>query len=1314
MSSENAYKSLGKDDLLAILLETEKLANIGGWEWDIVNDIWTFSDNWLRIHGCTKRHLGTEDLIAIAHPEDRDAIRFSFNEAAERAAKYEIQHRIIRQDTGEKRYVHACGVAKLNKRGEVVKLYGSAQDITERKQLEEATHKREGRYKAILQTAIDGFWITDINGHFLEVNSAYSKMSGYSQNELLTMQIADVETGEDFKEIEKHLKKGITIGYDCFESFHRRKDNSTYPVEINFTYSDKEGGRFVVFIKDISERKEAEDNLLKNRYYLAKAQEIGKIGTWELDIQKNSLIWTDENYKIFGVPLGTKLNYEIFLSCIHPEDREYVDKKWNDALKSKSYDIIHRVIADNKTKWVREKADIKFDSEGNPTIAVGFTQDLTGLKEIENALQESEEKFKTMFEKAPLSYQSLDENGCFKEVNQTWLKTMGYTREEVLGKNFNEFLVPEWKNHFKENFPRFKAVGEILGVEFEMVKKNGDAILVSFHGKIAKNETGGFKQTHCIFQDITSIRQAEASSNRLKERLESLWNITKIADSDIQTISDHVLEEVQKITQSKYAFYGFIDQDQKFLKLHAWSTDTMASCKVTDQPLHFDIETAGIWANAVRNNEIVTLNDFSLDLPGKKGLPDGHVPLNRIMAVPLIRNDRVISIAVVANKKEKYTGEDEDQVKAFLKNVQILIDRKAVTQELQRSEQKFAKVFHNAPLMIAISDYSTGEILDANQEHLKLSGYTRDELIGRRSEEIDWIRPEDRRRLVEMIKSQGYVRGQKLTVYSKTRDPIPCIYNGVLVDVDGESRIVSIAHDISEQMKAEGDLRKQKNLFETMFNTIPDGVVITNTEREIILANRGMKNTFGYTPEELIGKKTKCLYAGQKEFQATGSEIFNKDTQNPHGLYISRYRKKDGKLFTGETFGAKLYDGKNQWIGNLGIMRDITDREQTEKRLQQAQKMESIGSLAGGIAHDFNNILFPIVGMSELLLEDLLPGSVERENAEEILKAGKRGSDLVKQILAFSRQSEHTMMPTRIQNILNEVIKLSRSTIPTYIEIKQDIQKDCGMVLADPSQIHQIGMNLITNAYHAVEDTGGTISVKLRQADLKVPDRPDMNLTPGNYAVISISDSGHGMPTRLLEKIFDPYFTTKQQGKGTGLGLAVVYGIVKEHGGEIKVYSEIGNGSKFEIYLPLMKKTIGPESLAEVEENPGGNERILLVDDEGSIAKLEKQMLERMGYMVTSRLHSVEALEAFRASPSSYDLVITDMSMPNIPGDELARKIKSIKSDVPIIICTGFSERIHEGNIKQMDIDGLLMKPVVKSDLAKLVRNVLDDAQGKI
>ncbi|WP_321491963.1 ATP-binding protein [uncultured Desulfobacter sp.] len=414
---------------------------------------------------------------------------------------------------------------------------------------------------------------------------------------------------------------------------------------------------------------------------------------------------------------------------------------------------------------------------------------------------------------------------------------------------------------------------------------------------------------------------------------------------------------------------------------------------------------------------------------------------------------------------------------------------------------------------------------------------------------------------------------------------------------------------------------------------------------------------------------------------------------------------------------SRTDDGKPQWM--FGTHIDITARklaevewEKLQKKLNQAQKMESIGNLAGGIAHDFNNLLFPIIGMSELLLEDLPMESREWENVQEILRAGMRGRDLVKQILAFSRQSEHKMIPIRIQNVLDEAIKLSRATIPTSIEIYQDIQQDCGMVMADPSQIHQIGMNIITNAFHAIGNTGGKISVKLRQIALETSQALDINLSPGFYAVLSISDTGHGMSEDIIGKIFDPYFTTKEPGKGTGLGLSVVYGIINEHKGKIKVYSETGKGTTFDIYLPLIEQSDRTEAVTETKAYPGGNERILVVDDEKSVAALEASILTRLGYNVTFHVDSHKALGTFQADPNGFDLIITDMTMPDMTGDQLAIKILSIKPDMPIIICTGFSERIGKKQAENIGVSGFLMKPVMIADLAEMVRKVLDETQN--
>ncbi len=414
------------------------------------------------------------------------------------------------------------------------------------------------------------------------------------------------------------------------------------------------------------------------------------------------------------------------------------------------------------------------------------------------------------------------------------------------------------------------------------------------------------------------------------------------------------------------------------------------------------------------------------------------------------------------------------------------------------------------------------------------------------------------------------------------------------------------------------------------------------------------------------------------------------------------------------------YDKAIKWIdgrvAHLQIATDVTRLKKLQEKekkadeyLRQVQKMESIGNLAGGIAHDFNNLLFPIIGMSELLLEDLPENSLEYKNVQVILDAGKRGRDLVQQILSFSRQTEKKNIPVRLQQILKEALKLSRSTIPSSIQINQDIQENCGWVMADPIQLHQIVINLVTNAYHAVDQSEGKINVQLKEISV-TKDNPSAKLnSDSKYVMLRISDNGCGIKAAIKNKIFDPYFTTKDKDKGTGLGLAVVYGIVQDYGGDILVDSNVGEGTIFSIYLPLPEQLPETEAVDKTNSFQTGSEHILLVDDEKQVAHIEKQMLNRLGYRVTMHTSSLDALECFRENPEAFDLLLTDGTMPGLTGDRLAQEVLAIRPDIPILLCTGFSEKIDRQKAKHLGIKGFLMKPVVKSDMARMVRQILDN-----
>lgn len=505
-------------------------------------------------------------------------------------------------------------------------------------------------------------------------------------------------------------------------------------------------------------------------------------------------------------------------------------------------------------------------------------------------------------------------------------------------------------------------------------------------------------------------------------------------------------------------------------------------------------------------------------------------------------------------------------------------------------------------------------------------------------------------------------------------------------------------------------LRENEHYYRSLFHHANEGLSIMSLDGNLVETNQAFATSHGYAENDLINMNISDLDVIEGGTIKTLSRFARRIQNGEIVRFEAEHYHKNGQILSFAITSSMVHIKDKSYY--LSFHQDITEQKQISLRLEQAQRMESIGNLAGGIAHDFNNILTPIIGLSEMLVDDLPEGSLQKENAEEILRAGNRGEDLVNQILKFSRQSEHKMLPTRIQHILKEVLKLARSTIPSNIKFRHDLQSNCGLIMADSSQIHQVAMNIITNAYHAVESEGGEISIMLKERVLNGSELPDVKLPSGKYAHLSISDTGHGMPDDLIKKIFDPYFTTKDEGKGTGLGLAVVYGIVKEHKGDIKVFSEIGKGSTFDIYLPLIEKPQLTEPIKYDEEIKGGNEHILLVDDVEAVINLEKQALNRMGYKVTSRLHSIEALEAFRVNPDSFDLVITDMNMPNMTGIQLAEALLSIRSDIPIVICTGFSEWIDKKKAENLGIKDFLMKPIVRAEIAKTVRKVLDDAKG--
>ena len=640
-----------------------------------------------------------------------------------------------------------------------------------------------------------------------------------------------------------------------------------------------------------------------------------------------------------------------------------------------------------------------------------------------------------------------------------------------------------------------------------------------------------------------------------------------------------------------------------------------------------------------------------------------------------------------------------------------LTERKQFEDELKKSERRFREFAEMLPEVVFEVDVNMN-LTFVNRHAFTIFGFTEKD-FEKGLKALDMLVPEDREKAAKNAAKR--FRGEELgaieyralrrdgTVFPVLLHASPVIHQGAAKGIRG------VIVDMTEQKKAQKEIIRQKRLFETTFNTIPDGVVITNTNREIQLANRGMESTFGYKPDELLGKTTEMLYANKDRFRQAGQVVFDKDAKKHGDLYVMYYRDKTGREFPGETFGAKLFDENNEWIGNLGIMRDITEREQAQKRIQHVQKMEALGTLAGGIAHDFNNVLAAIMGYTELALDDI-PGNLpRREHLEQVLKSGVRAKNLIQQILGFSRRTDPEKKQLQLAPIIKETMNLLRATTPTTIEIIQEVEAGPHTVLADPTQIHQLVMNLCSNAAHAMRERGGILKISLKRVDLEETSTVlHAEFTPGVYNRLTVSDTGKGMDKETVERIFEPFFTTKETGQGTGMGLAVAHGVVKAHGGTITVNSEAGKGSTFHVYLPLMETEAEKEASVDTHPLPTGKEHILFVDDEELLVGIGQQMLERLGYQVTVRTSSIEALEVFKAKPDRFGLIITDQTMPTMSGLDLAKAIHSIRPDIPIILCTGYSSLLSGQTAEAIGVKRVLMKPLGVRDLAAAVRGVLD------
>ena len=534
--------------------------------------------------------------------------------------------------------------------------------------------------------------------------------------------------------------------------------------------------------------------------------------------------------------------------------------------------------------------------------------------------------------------------------------------------------------------------------------------------------------------------------------------------------------------------------------------------------------------------------------------------------------------------------------------------------------------------------------------------------------------------------------------------------------------IISIQTDITEFERREAVRRINEEKTLSIIEAVIDSVVTFDADGAIETFNPAAERIFDYTAADVLGGDMTTLMenADAEEHKALIAQYLDTGDAGVFGAMREiEGRRRDGSAFPLE---IAVNEMRGTWTLHdrrrarrhvfIATMRDISRRRELAQQLQQSQKMEAIGTLAGGIAHDFNNIFSIILGYTSLVLDDHEGGRHSddaelKDNLTTVIQAGRRARDLIEQILTFSRHAEQAKRPLVLQPIVQEVMKLMRSTLPSTIEIRQDLASEPATVLADPSQLHQVLMNVCTNGAHAMEEAGGVLEIVLDRTAVDDTANAAGELSPGSYVRLMVRDTGSGMDQATMERIFEPFFTTKGVGRGTGLGLSVAHGIVTNYGGAIRADSALGQGTRFELLLPYYAAEVGEVEGEAAPSAPVGKGRILFVDDEAALVRMAEKVLTRLGYSVVGETGSRAALEVFRENPTGFDLIVTDQTMPGMTGDALLGEIRKLRTDIPVLLCTGFNHRLSPERAREMGLDGYLMKPVLAHELGQAVGRAL-------
>ncbi len=1237
-----------------------------------------------------------------------------------------IEYQVRRKD-GSKIWVAVNARSVSDDQGGILYYEGTCRDITEQIRMQDHLRESEEVFRLLFEKSGDANLITD-GVRYVDCNESALRIAGFSdKSQLLGLTPEDISPyrqpdGElSSEKAKKMINLAFAEGSNRFEWVRKRPDGTELYLDVMLTSIQVKGKRLLYTTwRDISERKKADDELRESRQRLAHIIDFLPDATFVIDKGGCVIAWNRAIEEMTGIGASKMLgrgNYEYalpFYGVRRPilidlvfQTEEDIEKRYLFVQRSEDGSLLAEadVSTESRPCILWGIASPLYDSKGALTGAIESIRDITERKKVEQALRESERQLATIIDFLPDATMVIDREGKVIAWNRAMEDMTGVDSKDMIGKGNYEHGVPFYgvrrptlidlvlnpDEELEKQYTTFERRGEILfGESYTPALQGSRGAHLSATASILRNSKGEIIGAIECIRDNTERKKIGEDLRRSEKKYRDLVDNTPVgvyqasADGRIlfanQAYADIFGYESANamIGVNAVTLYKDWNDRRKFLE----------SLQQYGRVLNYEIEvlsksgeTKFILTSCVLEENLVsgTIIDITRRKQAEKALHEGERRLSDII-------NFLPDATMVIDR--------EGRVIAWNRAIEALTGFMAVD-ILGKGDYEYAIPFYGVkrPILIDLV-FEPREGLENKYEGIKRQD---DLIIGEAY-------------IHNLQGRKAYLLGTAAPLYD-TR--------GAIVGA------IESIRDITERRRMEEALSQEHDRLVAILDRIPISAFVIDRDRTVVLWNRSSEIFMGKSKEDVMGRELDIshLFKGKAHpslaellLNMTDDEVMTKFGHRgilKNAQFSGRFESTgriwpDGEERIVSIQAARIFDPAGKVAGAVQTVQDITERVHLETQFHQAQKMEAIGTLAGGIAHDFNNILAAIIGYTELSLDEHDPIS-RRRKLSEVLNASSRAKNLVKQILTFSRHTDYEKKPVDLRPIAKEALKLIRSTFPTTIEIRQKITNASCTINADITQMHQIIMNLCTNAAQAMGEKGGILTVDLSQADLRVEKLPGhSDFRPGFYIKLSVADTGPGIDPAVEERIFEPFFTTKATGEGTGLGLSVVYGIVKNHDGMIYVTSESGKGAIFDVYLPSIEKEDTEMEIAGEETISRGHEHILYADDDKILLDLARMILESLGYKVTAGTSSVEVLKMFIADPAQFDLVITDMTMPTMPGSELAREIMKIRSDIPIILCTGFSEYIDETRAKVLGIRAFIMKPFAKKDLGRIVRDVLD------